>query len=563
MRWLTLFRRAAALTQPCLLISGRLARAAGRRFYWYLAAIVTIGLVLSPLLGLQVGTVDGRVYDSVIRGRFSSPEPSDSVVILDIDERSLAAMAPEYGRWPWSRAVLARVVAELEAAGASGILLNVLITDPDKRDPQGDGLLDSVTRDSSVVVYPMVRLPQKESSATALKVSMVPGATSTDGRDHPLTALLPAFSGMQRSMGISNALQDEDGVLRQYTLTHRDDGWSMPTLVGRLVQVAGAGASPPSDAFYLNWRNKRGDYHRISLSDYIESLDTPSPGAVLPVKGRYVVIGSSAPGIGRLFSTSSDITTDDNEILATAIDDAVHGTHLRLAPGWTMTLLAIVFVWFLAWCLWKREDKTDLIFSGLQSGGLGLMFLSASYSHYFLDLSPMIAAGTFYFSVARMHQYLDQRAVTGAPEHFKEIQRQSPDLLAIASVPDSKGAPVTLDNIVEGLQKSFGNAMVLRVDQAFSSGRISGELNETAAVVVVSKGREAAELLGTLTTCLRKLGLSEVPASIVKLSSAAISDSVALRHFASEEVILHLARQVEAQRAANVDGRTSSPDLNG
>ena len=48
------------------------------------------------------------------RARFRTPVPDPRVVIVDIDEASLARMSPEFGRWPWPRDTLATVLAHIE-----------------------------------------------------------------------------------------------------------------------------------------------------------------------------------------------------------------------------------------------------------------------------------------------------------------------------------------------------------------------------------------------------------------------------------------------------------------
>jgi len=67
--------------------------------------------------------------------RLSSPAPDPSILIVDIDERSLALMAPAHGRWPWPRSVIAETVAGLPMPGQKSILVNFTFSDPDKDHP--------------------------------------------------------------------------------------------------------------------------------------------------------------------------------------------------------------------------------------------------------------------------------------------------------------------------------------------------------------------------------------------------------------------------------------------
>ena len=67
-------------------------------------------------------------HDTVLRARWASPKPSPNIVIIDIDERSLAALANEHGRWPWPRAVLADGLDKITQAGVRAVLMNVMFS---------------------------------------------------------------------------------------------------------------------------------------------------------------------------------------------------------------------------------------------------------------------------------------------------------------------------------------------------------------------------------------------------------------------------------------------------
>lgn len=103
-------RLVRALLAPLALLSERL----GNRFYPVLAAVV----VAAFLYGIAAGTtgdMEHRAYDFIMKSRFRVPPADPALVLVDIDEASLAAMAPEYGRWPWPRAVLAELAEDSRA----------------------------------------------------------------------------------------------------------------------------------------------------------------------------------------------------------------------------------------------------------------------------------------------------------------------------------------------------------------------------------------------------------------------------------------------------------------
>ncbi|MCL1927113.1 MAG: CHASE2 domain-containing protein, partial [Syntrophorhabdaceae bacterium] len=71
--------------------------------------------------------LDEKIYDSFLK---ASPRQSasDSVVIVDLDESSIAVL----GQWPWPRYRVAQLLDKIHAAGASAVGLDILFSEPDR-----------------------------------------------------------------------------------------------------------------------------------------------------------------------------------------------------------------------------------------------------------------------------------------------------------------------------------------------------------------------------------------------------------------------------------------------
>jgi adenylate cyclase len=104
-------------------------------FHWWADSTpVTGGIVHSrnerssaapiPLVLRAVHFLEGRATDLqfLVRGR-RAPHPD--VVVAVVDEKS----AQRFGRWPWSRALVARALSELHQAGARSVGLDVMFLD--------------------------------------------------------------------------------------------------------------------------------------------------------------------------------------------------------------------------------------------------------------------------------------------------------------------------------------------------------------------------------------------------------------------------------------------------
>ena len=59
-------------------------------------------------------------------------------MLVDIDEKSLAAMEKDAGRWPWPRVVYAELLEGLAAQKPRAIVFDIMFTEADSFRPQDD-----------------------------------------------------------------------------------------------------------------------------------------------------------------------------------------------------------------------------------------------------------------------------------------------------------------------------------------------------------------------------------------------------------------------------------------
>ena len=145
-----------------------MARRIRNRFYLYVSFALSLA-ILAYSYNLSLKSEDGLIYDGgsldlAIKYRLAGPPASDDIVIIDIDERSLADLAADYGRWPWPRDVVAELLLALEDQGAASVALNVMFSDPDINNPEADELLNAVACELKKTTFPMTRLSQQSDS---------------------------------------------------------------------------------------------------------------------------------------------------------------------------------------------------------------------------------------------------------------------------------------------------------------------------------------------------------------------------------------------------------------
>ena len=69
-------------------------------------------------------------YDLMVARTAPTADPASPVVIVDINESSVRALAPLIGRWPWPRVIHASALGYLARAGAKVVACDVLFTEP-------------------------------------------------------------------------------------------------------------------------------------------------------------------------------------------------------------------------------------------------------------------------------------------------------------------------------------------------------------------------------------------------------------------------------------------------
>lgn len=442
---------------------------------WGGKVLVAVGIVASCYAVFLFATnsltpdAPSGAHDAILKTRFSGPAPARDVLIVDIDERSLALLAPEHGRWPWPRSVLADGAQKLTDLGARAVLLNVLTSDPDKANADSDAALDITAQMNRAMAFPMVRLNPDNDARSQLKVSAIPGAQTQPGHaDATVAVILPMFGGMQDRMGVSNQRTDSDGVVRRYPLVWAEDRFSLPSVVGRTLEVGGVDIKDLPAQISMNWRNKKGRYQRISFADLLAA--EPGDARLQAIKGAFVVVGASAPGIGPTKPTSVTAVEDDNEILATALDDALHQTWLRVMPAWIALVINLGAIWLLiAMAMGKfNGGKLTKVFVLAQSGLGTVTLVSASYTNYLIDLSESMSFAVAVFGVIKIVQSLDDSWSRARPG-FRRIDARRPHegaLTTISFVSDDV-ASQDLQQLQRDLEKVVGFSRLIRIDDLF------------------------------------------------------------------------------------------------
>jgi len=176
-----------------------------------LAVIITRDIFFSigPLNDLKLKFIDER-FDR--RGEITLD--SSDVVIVEMTQASYDQIPPPYRAAPWPRNLYARLIENLNEAGAKAIGIDVVMSNTDRLDPKNDQkLINAIRRYGNVVVAGKVN----EVREAMLEGTFSDYSSSVAIVKKSVEDYSSLFYQADSSIGIVQVISDKDGVHRRYT----------------------------------------------------------------------------------------------------------------------------------------------------------------------------------------------------------------------------------------------------------------------------------------------------------------------------------------------------------
>lgn len=300
-----------------------------RRLEWILLSIALLGLVTWLSVSASLGGVNHLVQDVGLR-LVARPAHPD-IVIVAIDDRSIAAI----GRWPWRRALHSELINRISTQNPRVIGMDVLFNEEDLDYPADDLVLADALARSGRVVLPVLR----RGHGPAANVADLPW---------------PAFADAAAGLGHVHVAPDDDGVVRGLYLKEGPATAPWPHFSTVMQCVADAGKRPCSAARTAAPSSQSADHGEAEASpwqrsepaliayaggpahfttySYIDVLRGQVPGDAF--KGKYVLVGAAASGLGDMFATpvsQQSRLMPGVEVVSHVLDGNLSGVQIRPA----------------------------------------------------------------------------------------------------------------------------------------------------------------------------------------------------------------------------------------
>ncbi|HEY9210964.1 MAG TPA: CHASE2 domain-containing protein [Methylotenera sp.] len=466
-------------------------------FYLYLSALLTV-FVLVDASVLHIGeNMRDKAFDLMVKNRIIVPKPDPDIVIVDINEASLSAMAGEYGRWPWPRQVLGEFLENIEAQHPKAVVFDILFSDADVYNPDSDAYFNEVIASTENTFFPMLRLAQESDHLSTITPDMIPGIKYVQPEDgtaakekQPIAIVLPHFEAALNTehLGTHNIYPDKDGIVREYRLWHDENGWILPSLPLAVGNFAPVIPSSPSQNILINWRGKPFTYQYVSFSDvYADMASKVKKRPADEFKNKIVIIGSTAPSLFDLKATAMAKAHPGVEILATAIDNVRHNDDLKVWRGKIpYVLMSLILIWLTALAFFRNMDRDKLttVFSSSQITLLALSYTAINLTNTYLDFTGPITWAVMYFSVAKIYALANDRAMQRMLASDVESGKKGSSVLLMPIIIESQ-FPFT-DSMLKKLRHTIELQLQRPATVEFLKGTQSGIWGLFSDMIVVS-----------------------------------------------------------------------------
>lgn len=336
----------------------------------YRPHLIACGLLaLAWLVGLPAAFAD-LISDK----RFLWPKrpASETIALVEIDAPSLARI----GVWPWPRRHHAKLIEQLETAGATEILFDV----------------DFSARSNPVDDAAFAEALAKAGGSVVLPTFQQRAGDLNRGLTLHVNRPLPEFAAQSWS-AVVNVLPETDGLVRRYSLGAR---------IGEFL--------PSFGALLVGRHDEQGAPFRIDFSigtdtvpavSYIAVLDG-EPQALARLKGRKVIVAGTAVELGDRFNVPNGRVIPGSMLQLLAAESLLQGRALQ-STGLPLSLVGIVAILMGMVVLWRRTSaraRVAIVLWAAASLEVGAFLIQTTWPIIVDTSSWLLLLGAYLIAIA-------------------------------------------------------------------------------------------------------------------------------------------------------------------
>ncbi len=422
--------------------------------------------------------------------------PPRHTVAVVVDEASLA----RFGRFPWPRERLAEVAAAIAAAGARGLVVDLLLVEPDP----GDALL-----------------------ATSLK--HLPTVLAAAPHEQHHTWIFPAPSlASAGTLAHATYDADHDGVVRTISATKQLGTRALPALSLAAAALVTPQPLPVGKALRPDFLNRAQDIATLSVADLLAKGELQTG-----LTQRVVFLGATAAGLGDRVTTptSRPGNPDPGVLVQAAITECIlHRGLLYRLPPWLAAAVSALAVFGLeearrsgSLSLWQALSVAVLL--PVLAGAAALFFLRIETPLLTWDLTLATFMGFSGLRWARRIETVLEEASSTADgavtEPFRTPEARIAQLLELAKTATQLEHERKVQSRLLAHELKTPLAGLAGLGQVLAAYELSAEERQRVAQLLATEATRLSQLVDTLLQ-LENLSLRPFPPDAPTIDLAAL-----------------------------------------
>jgi len=397
---------------------------------------IMVGIYLSGLLTF----FEKISEDWRIKAFRHDPHPSIAVIAISEDDMK------KFGKWPWKRGIHAELLEKVSAQSPKVIGMDIIFSDPDPGDPDGNRRLNAITKKAGNVIFPVWADP-KVLEADKGKVTNEGGAFLM-----PLQEVGENCAGV----GHDNVMPDVDNKVRSMVLKIYSGQFaveSFPLAAAKMfLDIPDEGETrgnqytfgdtviPVSDmgGMYIAFAGPPGTFKSYSYTDVIDGR-VPNDA----FKDKIVLIGSNVPGMGNFSGFPLDsILISQVELFANTVDTLLYKTFFRQVSSVYNIIIIIVLGLLATWIFSKSNFiRNVMVLVVVIALYLALAYLLSLKTRYLANMTVPVftialcfVGNLAYSMISERKERMKITQTFGryvAPQVVDEILRTGDNLLAM------------------------------------------------------------------------------------------------------------------------------------